>query len=321
MEINYNEIPDSVNHGWIKTDNYSYHFRNPNFINDEEYSSEFLNRLKDLIESNPGNYPKLKRRSKNKSDDNLLIINPADVHLGKRSTTFSSVDDYNSEIAKSRVNEGIKGIIDKSSGFNINKILFIAGNDILHTEGDTGKTSNGTKQDLDKLWYENFLDAFDLYVKNLESLITISDVHYIFCPSNHDRVGGFSLSNMVAQYFRLNKNITFDVDLKHRKYYKHGNNLLGFTHADSGRVSDLPLLMAHDEPEYWAKCNHRYFYTHHVHHKFSKDHMSVNIESMRSPSGSDQWHHQNGYDHNIKAIEGFIHSGKGGKIASFNHIF
>ncbi len=44
---------------------------------------------------------------------------------------------------------------------------------------------------------------------------------------------------------------------------------------------------------------------HHVHHKLSKDYQGVTVESLRSASGTDSWHHRNGYQHAPKAIEGF----------------
>ena len=63
------------------------------------------------------------------------------------------------------------------------------------------------------------------------------------------------------------------------------------------------------------------FYIHHIHHKKSKDYMSVCVEALRSPSGTDSWHHRNGYQHSPKAIEGFLHHAEHGQVARFNHLF
>jgi hypothetical protein len=65
---------------------------------------------------------------------------------------------------------------------------------------------------------------------------------------------------------------------------------------------DLPLLMAVEFSKEWAETKHRYIYTHHVHHKTSKDYAGT-VESLRSPSGMDT-HHRNGYQHAPKAVEG-----------------
>ena len=126
----------------------------------------------------------------------------------------------------------------------------------------------------------------------------------------------------MPQSFTFNTvlNITFDTSMHHRKYFRYYNNLIGSTHGDGAKNNDLPLLMAHEAKE-WSECKHRYIYTHHIHHKQSKDIMSVTIESMRSPSGADSWHMRNGYMHAPKAIECFLHDKQHGQIAKFIHLF
>ena len=78
-------------------------------------------------------------------------------------------------------------------------------------------------QDTDGMWYENYLTAKDVIVEVLEKLITVADVHYIHCPSNHDYVSGFFLSDVIKTWFHKNENITFDCSIAHRKYFRYGN--------------------------------------------------------------------------------------------------
>ena len=92
-----------------------------------------------------------------------------------------------------------------------------------------------------------------------------------------------------------NENTTFDCSIAHRKYFRYHDNLIGATHGDGAKQNDLPLLMAEESTEDWAKTKHRHIYTHRVHHKTSKDIGKVNIESIRSASGTDSWHDRNGY--------------------------
>jgi hypothetical protein len=54
------------------------------------------------------------------------------IHIGKLCSSFESGESYNNQIAVKRVLEGVRGILTKVSSFNIDKILFISGNDILH---------------------------------------------------------------------------------------------------------------------------------------------------------------------------------------------
>ncbi len=171
------------------------------------------------------------------------------------------------------------------------------------------------------MWYENFLKAKSLYVEIIEKLLTVSDVHVTYNPSNHDYTNGFFLADVIKSWFRLCDNVTFDSSLSHRKYFKYGSNLIGTTHGDGAKTQDLPLLMAVEAKEDWSNTKHRYVYTHHVHHKNAKDYTGVTVESLRSPSSADSWHHKKGYQHSPKAIEGFLHHPEHGQVARLTHLF
>jgi len=309
-----------VKHGWLKTKESSLFFNNPLFKNKSKLELEALGKklIKDLSEFAPV-YPRLFRRRKKR--EYLLVIDPADIHIGKLAESFETGEDYNNQIAVKRVKEGVQGILNKAKGFPIEKILFIGGNDILHIDTPDRKTTKGTSQDTDGMWYSNFLIAKQLYVDILLQLITVADVTFHFNPSNHDYATGFFLADVIQTYFKKNKHIHFDCSIAHRKGYKYGKNLIGTTHGDGAKMNDLPLLMAQEFAKEWAETKHRYVYTHHVHHKFSKDFIGCTVESLRSPSGTDSWHHIKGYQHAPKAVEGFIHHIEHGQVARLTHIF
>lgn len=311
--------PSTVKHLWKKTKEESVFVKNPLFISETEKT--YLDLRDKIVEDLKKYTPKFTKIKRSKQlDGHLLVVDPADIHIGKLCTSFESGDAYNNQVAVKRVIEGVKGIIQKANGFNIDKVLFIGGNDILHIDTPNRKTTSGTPQDTDGMWYENFLIAKKLYVEVLEMLLSVADVHFTFNPSNHDYTNGFFLADVIQTYFKDCKNITFDCSIAHRKYYKYFNNLIGTTHGDGAKSQDLPLLMA-QESKQWSDTKHRYVYTHHVHHKTSKDYIGVTVESLRSPSGTDSWHHKNGYQHSPKAVEGFIHSKKHGQVARLTHIF
>lgn len=308
--------PKTVHSGWIKTKEASLYFQNPDYKKGD--TEKFA---KDLIETLENHSPSYMTIIREKSEDgHLLVVDPADIHIGKLCSSFETGEEYNSQIAVKRVLDGVKGIIEKSNGFNINKILFIGGNDILHIDTPKRTTTSGTPQDTDGMWYENFLIAKQLYVDVLEILIQIADVHFTFNPSNHDYTNGFFLADVVKTHFRNCENISFDCSISHRKYYRYFDNLIGTTHGDGAKSSDLPLLMAQEAAD-WSDTKHRYVYVHHEHHKWSKDHIGVTVECLRSPSGTDSWHHRNGYTGAPKAVEGFIHHPEFGQVARLTHIF
>ena len=306
---------EAVKHGWYKGKHWSLAFKK------EDETVDFERMLKDHIEQvedHSFKYQPIQREIN--PTGNLLVIDPADIHIGKLASSFETGEEYNNQIAVQRVLEGVDGILSKSAGFNIDQIIFVAGNDVLHVDSPKRQTTAGTPQDTDGMWYDNFLIAKKLYVDVIDRLMQIADVHFMYNPSNHDYTHGFFLADSIKSWYRDCENITFDSSINHRKYYTYGNSLIGTTHGDGAKWQDLGKLAAVESPD-WSKTKHRYVYTHHVHHKIVKDDIGVTIESLRSPSGTDGWHHRNGYQHAPKAVEGFIHSKEHGQVARFTHLF
>jgi hypothetical protein len=306
---------ENVKHGWYKGKHWSIAFKQddngPTF-------DDMLNDHLDAIKNHTFKYEPIQRTID--PDGHLLVVDPADVHIGKLSTVFATGKDYNNQIAVQRVKEGVRGILEKASGFQIEKILFVAGNDILHIDTPKRTTTSGTPQDTDGMWYDNFLIAKRLYIEVLEELMKVADVHFVFNPSNHDYTHGFFLADAIQTWFKDCQNITFDSDLRHRKYFKYGKNLIGTTHGDGAKQNNLGELMSIEATELLDKGDFRYWYLHHYHHKMSKDTVSCTIETLRTPSEADRWHADNGYM-NMPAIEGFIHSREKGQIARLTHFF
>lgn len=306
--------PNSVNHYWYKGENFSIHAKNkqPSYF---DIRDDIISEMK----AHAPKYPNI--RFNERKDANLLVISPADIHIGKLCSIFETGDTYDADIAFNRVLDGVDGILGKLSGMKLDKILFIAGNDILHIDTPRSTTTSGTFQDTHLMWYDAFKKAQSLLVSVIERLIPIAPIQIDYNPSNHDFTNGFFLIDTISSWFNKVNTVTFNSDMRHRKYFAYHNNLIGSTHGDGAKQQDLGFLMAHEASEYWHNCKHRYIYTHHLHHKVSKDYMSVCVETLRSPSGTDGWHHRNGYQHAPKAIEGFVHDKQHGQIMRLTHLF
>lgn len=305
---------DDVKNYWYKGKHFSINVKSPTttYIDVKDVI------IADMLKHAPS-YKPFKRE--NIEDPHLLVIDPADVHIGKLAVASETGEDYNISIAVDRVVLGVENLIRKCSGFKIDKVLYIIGNDILHTDNTKRTTTGGTAQDTEGMWHSNFLVAKKLHVAVIERLMTIADVCVQYDPSNHDYMTGFFLADTLSSWFANCKHVTFNANISHRKYFRYHNNLIGTTHGDGAKEADLPMLMAHETGLDWSECKHKYFYTHHIHHKKSKDYMGVTIESIRSPSGPDSWHASHGYLHAPKAIEAFIHHPKDGQVARLTNVF
>lgn len=305
---------ESVSHYWSKGKHYSV-FAKQGQLTYEEVRDKIIEEMNVYSPV----YPELKRKMS--VDGHLLVIDPADLHVGKIASVLETGVAYNSQIAIKRAKEGVQGILDKSSNYEIDQILFVIGNDILHVDTPKGTSTAGTVMDTDGMWYDNFRMARQLYTDIIEMLLPLANIHVVFNPSNHDYMSGFQLADSLASWFHNNKNVTFDVSIAHRKYYKYHSNLIGTTHGDGAKTNSLPILMAQEAGQEWATTKHRYIYTHHVHRKMAEDVIGIAIESLRTISPADSWHHRNGFEHNPLAVEGFIHNKEHGQVARFTHLF
>jgi hypothetical protein len=320
-DSNFN-INSKWSHGWLKTKEASIFIKNKEgVISFDEMREKFIT---EMSQYSPV-YKKVNRKPI--TDKHLLVIDIADLHIGKLADKSETGDSYNSDIGVNRALDGVNGILSKAKGFPIDRILFIIGNDVLHVDNANKSTTSGTTQDVDGMWYKNYEIARDLYIEIIEMLINVADVHVVHNPSNHDYISGFMLADSVYCWFRNHKNVSFDVSNAHRKYFIYGKNLIGSSHGDGAKMADMPLLMANEAPLKWANTFYRYIYLHHIHHKdvtkfkSGKDYQGVTVEYLRSPSGTDSWHHRNGYQHAPKAIEAFIHSKTFGQVARLTHLF
>lgn len=279
---------------------------------------------KEFIESVRGHSPEYKEIKRTKiKDGHLLIIDIADLHVGKYSHPSETGEEYNIEIAVRRAKEGLKGILDYSAGFEVDKILLVLGNDWLHIDNPRRTTTSGTPQDTDGNWFQAFVAARKLFVEIIESLLPIADIHVVFNPSNHDYMSGTLLMDSIHSWFQSSKQITFDIDLKHRKYFKYGESLIGTSHGDGGkgkRNASLCEMMAKEEKDLWAKTTYRYWLLHHLHHYRSEERIGVTVEHLRSPSSADRWHSDNLFK-SMPGVDAYVHSKDRGQVAKFTYFF
>ena len=296
-------------------------FKNSTVVDYDLIRSDMVDEIKKLS-------PFIKEyKRKEIKDPHCLILDIADLHVGKLSTIDGADTKYNVDLAISRAIEGTESLIDKSKPYNIDQIYFIIGNDVLHIDNPKRTTTSGTPQDTDGMWYDNFKIARAVYCNIIQKLTSIAKVHVIHCPSNHDYMSGFMLADAVYCYYHNDENVTFDVSNVHRKYVRYGVNMLGFSHGDGAKIDQIPYLAAHESKEMWALTTYRYTFLHHIHHKdyfkfrSGKDFIGMTVEYLRSPSESDRWFSDNGYKGAKVSIEAFIHHPVQGQISRLSHNF
>ena len=122
-------------------------------VTKEDYGlnqKEIFDSIDSFIEQYSPDYKTIRR----KKGQHLLVINPADIHIGKYANELETGEKYDCETAVARVLEGVEGLIEKSKGFDVERILFCVGNDVLHVDNVYSTTTKGTYVESEKKWWE-----------------------------------------------------------------------------------------------------------------------------------------------------------------------
>lgn len=341
----------NISHFWKITKDehgcgYSVFVKNP----DSGTEVNFMQMVRDTIdESFKDKIPKYPKRKK-VVGEYLLTIDLADVHFRKLCVKTETGYEYNRDVARHRVVEGTKELLKVTELYSVSRILFVLGNDVLHTDAGKPQTTSGTPQDTEGTPFQAYSDAYKAIVEAIELCAEKADVDLLHCMSNHDWFAGWALSQQVATHFSKHPNVhatDYSLSEAHRKYYRFGNNLFGLTHGDGAKEEQLYGLMVTEARPHVGECQNLYFLLHHLHHKIrtsrgngkpllrEKDHNGMtaiisgtpqaegdylNIEYVRSPSPPDGWHDRNGFV-NRQGVECFLFHETDGQKLRFTEWF
>lgn len=287
----------------------------------EAIRENFLEDLKNFSPKIPKiNYPA-------STSSHLLELNIFDLHLGKIAWEPETNSSYNLDIAVELFNNSIDEFIKDTRNYLIGKILLPIGNDFFNSDRSHpfNSTTKGTPQEEDARWQHTFRVGRKLLVDNILKLSQIAPVDVLMVPGNHDFEKNFYLGDSLEGWFYNNPNVHINNSPNPRKYYQYGDILLGFTHGDSEKATNLPLIMAQENPTAWSQTRFREFHLGHYHHKkeikyqSTTEYNGVKIRYMSSLSGNDAWHHKRGYVGAIQTSEAYLWDPSGGLKAIFNY--
>lgn len=254
----------------------------------------------------------------------LFQINIFDLHFGKHSWEDETGENFDIHIATGLYLNCIQKLLLYAKPYSISKILLPVGNDFFNVDNRLNMTANGTLQNEDTRWQKTFSRGRQLIVKAIDMLSQIAPVDIIVVPGNHDMERSFYLGEALEGWYHNSQNVKVNNSPKLRKYYEFGNVMLGFTHGKDEKITELPLIMASEEPTMWSRTKFREWHLGHVHHKkemkwiSTQEFKGVTVRFMRSLTPNDSWHYQKGYIGQIRAGEGFIWDEKDGLISQFS---
>ena len=286
-------------------------------------------RLEDLLNSMLAEFrkaaPERPALSRPPAGAGTLEVSLMDLHLGKLAWgPETGGRSYDASIMENMFWAALEDLLDKASGCKPGQILFVAGNDFFNTDSLGRTTTAGTPQDEMVRWQDSFTRGRNLLVKAIERMRTFAPIKVLMVPGNHDTQRLYYLGEVLHAWFHRTADVQVDYSPATRKYFAHGANLIGFTHGNNERHPNLPLLMATEQPEKWAKSRHREFHLGHFHTKKHKmfvpaeDLSGVLVRILPSLCPPDAWHASMGYSSKL-AAEAYYWDPEDGCVATFTH--
>jgi hypothetical protein len=254
--------------------------------------------------------------------DNGLVLEVAifDLHFGKQAYPPETLDrPYDVKITEALFFRALEKIIERAGGFKYEKVLFVVGNDLLHSNDLDSTTANGTVVDSDGRFHKAYTTARKAMVAAIERLRVIAPVHVLVCVGNHDRFSAWTLGDSLESWFHNDPDVTIDNGPSLRKYYEWGQVGILFTHGDEGKRQDFPLLFATEKPEMFGRTKFREVHTGHNHTTKTEEFHGVRVRIISSLSTADSWHSQKGFKGALRTAEAFVWSKSEGLIAQYTY--
>lgn len=232
-------------------------------------------------------------------DDDLLNVIPmGDPHFGLLSWKPETGESFDLEIAEAMTFGAVDKLVSRAPPAGVGLLLNLG--DYFHADDSTNRTPRGQNQlDIDGRFQKVASVGFRAMLRCIQRMLeTHAKVIVRNNPGNHDPHQALMLNIAVGARFHDNPRVYVDPSPCPFYYYRHGKTLIGSTHGDGAKLTDLPLIMANDAPHEWAAATYRVWHVGHFHHNqrlSQKDLTGCEVETHRTLAAGDAWHRHAGY--------------------------
>jgi hypothetical protein len=238
-----------------------------------------------------------------------LITNykTTDLHFGALMWHEETGHDYDLNIARDTLLSASKYLIEQSP--NTEKCIISDTGDMVEADDFSNMTKrSGNILDVDGRYPKVLRVVRDTFIELIHmALEKHKKVVVIFTKGNHDDMTSFFIQEYLHGYFRNEKRVTIDNSLKPRKYYLHGNTLLGYTHGHEMKPHQCGEVMAHECREHFHKTLHRYFDFGHVHKDSSGENVICKWETHKNLPPSNAWATGMGYLNQLGTMKAVVY--------------
>lgn len=263
-------------------------------ISEKELSMKKIGEFFDNLDRNYS-LPVLNDNYSYLSGDKLLLIDIADLHLNLQASVFTTMNEYNCDIAEQLFFYVIEDVLTRTQHYNFEEIVFCVGGDMLNGDNLLGSTTKGTPQNSDIHYYDAYERLCAMTIKAIDLMKQRCKVNVIYVMGNHDEVTGFKLAKYIDAWFRHDNMVEVDYQPVARKYKLYGTTLLCFAH--DAKVQKLPAIIADEARQYWSQAETVEVFLQHMHtEQVLMEDNNIRIQRLPSISAKSKWTVDNGYN-------------------------
>jgi UDP-2,3-diacylglucosamine pyrophosphatase LpxH len=282
----------------------------------QNFEQNVLIPLQQDVRKNLPNYKPPILKLKKADEPFAVVLSPFDLHYGKQGWMDESGQTYNREQARSLLIEHTENLANMVAKFGApEKFIVATGSDWFHIDTLDGTTTRGTPQDCDGTYAQIFIEGTKLAQDHIELLAQIAPVEVLNVPGNHDRSSSLGMISTLNAYFHKHERVNVVLNPKRRQYTMYGDSILGFSHGDAVKPGDALAVMVKEARDLYAQSNYGYFFTGHLHHEVIREIHGITHIQLKSLSGVDRFHSNNGYITSGRALQAFVVSQDKGIIA------
>lgn len=257
----------------------------------------------------------------------LLEISVFDLHFGKWAWVDEAGEGYDMDTAERLFMWAVEYLAQRAQTAvdGICQVLLPLGNDLFNADGMTGLTTKGTPQEMHGSHRQHFRRVRQMVRTAVDRLSReVAPVKVTIVPGNHDRETMYYLGEALDDWYSRHEWVEIDNSPLLRKYHQHGRNLIGFTHGNEEKVTDLPLIMANEAAAEWAETDWHEWHIGHTHKKKEMKFLPVDeiggvrVRTIPSLSATNEWHYRRGYANGIRAAEAYVWHNEHGLILPFS---
>lgn len=227
--------------------------------------------------------------------DYLAIFPIGDPHVGLQVWQQECGDAFDLKIAREMTLGAVDRLMQSAPDADIGVILLLG--DVFHMNDQSNSTPRSKHQlDVDSRYVKVLQVGIATYRHAILRALQKHNKVVVRCvQGNHDPQAIWALAYTLAAFFENEPRVDVDLSPSDFWYYRFGKVLIGSTHGDKVKHSQLGPIMATDRAKDWGETEHRYWYTGHVHSQNVTETPGVLCESFRTLAAKDSYANGHGY--------------------------